>query len=134
MDRTYSSAKVKKIPNHFTHAESIIIQCYHKGAEYKNIVNILNNLGYVNVRKKPVTQGDVSSFLLSKGLRRFKPQKKRIGQLELKPVPAPPIAATVKVETKKLQSQNSLLKDAEDLLTSNLSDELKSRFLRNLIA
>lgn len=129
MTRTYNSEKIKRVTNHYSKAASFMIQSFQDEDSYQDIADALNKAGYVNIKNKEVTQGDVSSFLISKGYRRGSAHKNKRNAHK------PSVAAKEpRSATKTHHSKDDLLKDAEDLLTSNLSDELKSRFLRKLIA
>ena len=89
-------------------AKAEILRLAEGGWPYKKIADTLNKQGYVNKRGKPVTFGDVSTRLISWGKRK-------------------------NARRRKSAKAPSILKDVEDLVTSNLEVGLKERLLKKLL-
>ena len=92
----------------------IIEQC-KAGVSRKDIALCLAKAGHTNRRGKPVTPQDVSYYASKWG----HPKSRTNGKPRLK-----------KPEAFKA---GNILKDVEDIITSSLSNDLKTRLLRNLI-
>ena len=89
-------------------AKAEILRLAEGGWPYKKIADALNKQGYVNKRGKPVTFGDVSTRLISWGKRKH-------------------------ARHRRPTNTTNILKDVEDLVTSNLDVRLKERLLKKLL-
>ncbi len=94
-------------------AEDIIFAGREDKKSYKDIAQVLIALGYVNKRGKPVSDQDCSNVVYFKKLSE-QPKKD-------------------KVSTKAPIAKASFIDDITEIISSNLSNEMKERMILNLV-
>lgn len=98
----------------------VIMKMREEGKGQREIAKLLHKMGHRTVFGKQITQSDVSAFLRQNGVRSVAPYTRKAKGATKKPKQKEPV--------------DSLLRDVDDLVSSNLGPALKEKILRSMLA
>ncbi len=115
-------------PGDFTDIEKLL----KSGKAYADIAVIYKSMGYVHrVKNRPLERININQFMNEHGLRIYKQSKRERQSPHAVQTPAAP---TVEAPKPIGHTKFQLLRDVEEIVSSNLNDEKKEKFLQMLFA